>query len=100
MRPFLSTALVMFSLALTGCSYFGIETEADIAAAKKEANNKAVGAGCRYSNRNIEQCYELNPKASKAGIFLGWKDMDAYMREHKISGTTPTAQPTENSNDK
>ena len=27
------------------------------------------------------------PKASKASVFAGWKDMDAYMRENKIEGT-------------
>lgn len=75
-------------LCLTGCSYFGIETEADLTA-KKEANYKATGAGCRYSNRSIEQCYERNPKATKSGIFQGWKDMDLYMRENKITGASP-----------
>lgn len=78
-------SLLLLSLLLGGCSYFGIETEADMAA-KKEANNKAIGAGCRYSNRSIEQCYERNPKASKAGAFQGWKDMDVYMRENKMAG--------------
>ena len=86
---------LLLSLLLGGCSYFGIETEADMAT-KKEANNKAVGAGCRYSNRSIEQCYERNPKASKAGAFQGWKEMDAYMRENKMSGVAPdNANPTE-----
>ena len=28
-----------------------------------------------------------NPKAAKASVFAGWKEMDAYMRENKIEGT-------------
>lgn len=99
MRSCLYTALTLFALVLPGCSYLGFETEADVLAAKKEANNKAVGAGCRYSNRNIEQCYELNPKSAKAGIFLGWKEMDVYMRENKIEGTAPTTPPPKEPSD-
>ncbi|MRR50747.1 MAG: hypothetical protein EG825_07485, partial [Rhodocyclaceae bacterium] len=34
-------------------------------------------------------CYESNPKVSKAMIFEGWRDMDAYMRENKIETIAP-----------
>ena len=36
--------------------------------------------------RGLEDCYTLNPKASKALVFAGWKDMDEYMRSNKIEG--------------
>ena len=29
----------------------------------------------------------VNPKAPKALVFAGWKDMDAYMRENNIQGS-------------
>lgn len=85
---FRATFLLLLCISLGGCSYFGFDTEATIAA-KKDANNKAIGAGCRFSNRSIEQCYTRNPKASKAAVFQGWKEMDGYMRDNKITGTTP-----------
>jgi len=55
-------------------------------AAKQEAEGKAVGGACRHALRGLEDCYTLNPKASKAAVFAGWKEMDAYMRENKLEG--------------
>lgn len=49
---------------------------------------KAVGSACRYAMRGIEDCYTLNPKAAKSQVFAGWKEMDEYMREHNVEGTT------------
>lgn len=99
-------ATIVLSLFLAGCSYFGIENQADVAA-KKEANSKAVGAACRFSTRSIEQCYERNPKAAKADVFQGWKDMDIYMRDNKLTGvppsdgpSTPASSPSEPSHEK
>jgi cell division protein FtsN len=57
--------------------------------ARREAEGKAIGGGCRYSARSIEDCYERNPKASKAYIFAGWRDMDAYMRENNVQAAAP-----------
>ena len=53
----------------------------------RENEAKAIGSACRHAMRGIEDCYTLNPKAPKAMVFQGWKDMDAYMREHKLDGT-------------
>jgi hypothetical protein len=39
--------------------------------------------------RAIEDCYTLNPKADKAAVFEGWREMDEYMRENKIEGVAP-----------
>ena len=53
----------------------------------RENEAKAIGSACRHAMRGIEDCYTLNPKAPKAMVFARWKDMDAYMREHKLEGT-------------
>jgi hypothetical protein len=49
--------------------------------------SRCIGGACRHALRGLEDCYVLNPKAAKASVFAGWKDMDAYMRENKIEGT-------------
>ena len=81
-------ALAPLLLALSACDQLGIDDPAKIAAAK-EADGKAIGSACRHANRAIEDCYTLNPKAQRAAVFSGWKDMDAYMRENKIEGIAP-----------
>lgn len=53
----------------------------------RENEAKAIGSACRHAMRGIEDCYTLNPKAPKAMVFAGWKEMDEYMREHKLEGT-------------
>lgn len=73
---------------LAGCDRLGIETPAQ-EAARSEAEGKAIGSACRQSGRALEDCYQMNPKASKATIFDGWRDMDGYMRENKISEVVP-----------
>ena len=55
--------------------------------AQRDAEAKAIGGACRHALRGLEDCYTLNPKSTKAAVFAGWKDMDAYMRENKIEGT-------------
>jgi hypothetical protein len=55
--------------------------------AQREEEAKAIGGACRYALRGLEDCYTLNPKAAKASVYAGWKDMDAYMRENKLEGT-------------
>ena len=39
--------------------------------------------------RAIEDCYTLNPKAVKASVYTGWREMDEYMRENKLEGIAP-----------
>ncbi len=74
---------------LLGCDQLGLETPAQAAAAK-EAEGRAIGGACRHSGRALEDCYTLNPKAQKAAVFTGWRDMDAYMRENNIEIVAPT----------
>lgn len=88
MRKILLVALS--AIALPGCEQLGIETPAQVAAAK-EAEGRAIGSGCRHSGRSLEDCYALNKRASKAAIFTGWRDMDAYMRENNIDIVPPTS---------
>lgn len=75
---------VAVALLLTGCEIPGVWPDPRIA--QREEESKAIGGACRHALRGIEDCYTLNPKASKAAIFNGWKEMDAYMRENKIEG--------------
>ena len=73
-------------LTLAGCDKIpGLGPDPRIAQREDEA--KAIGGACRHALRGIEDCYTLNPKAAKAAVFAGWKDMDAYMRDNKIEGT-------------
>lgn len=74
--------------ALSACEQLGIEDPVKVAAAK-EAEGKAIGSACRHAMRAIEDCYVLNPRAQKAAIYTGWRDMDEYMRENKLEGVTP-----------
>jgi hypothetical protein len=81
--------LVIAILALTGCELLGIEDPAKVAAAV-EADGKAIGAACRHAARAIEDCYARNPRASKAAVFAGWREMNDYMAENKIEPVKPT----------
>jgi hypothetical protein len=70
-------------LWLTGCDMLGIES-VSAQAARREADGKAIGAGCRHAARSVEQCYALNRRADKAAVFAGWREMNDYMRENKM----------------
>jgi hypothetical protein len=72
-------------LLLAGCDIPGIIPDPRVV--QRDSDAKAVGGGCRHALRGLEDCYTLNPKAPKAAIFAGWKEMDLYMRENKIDGT-------------
>jgi hypothetical protein len=81
---------VIVPLLLGGCDLLGIEAPEQMAA-RKEADGKAIGAGCRHSARSVETCYELNKRADKAAVFAGWKEMNEYMSENKIEAVPPPA---------
>ena len=71
-------------LLLAGCEMLGIEDPAKVAEAR-DAEGRAIGGACRHSGRALEECYKMNGRASKAAIYAGWRDMDAYMRENNIA---------------
>ena len=86
---FLAAALVSL---LSGCDQIpGMGPDPRIAQREEEA--KAIGGACRHALRGLEDCYALNPKANKAAVFTGWKDMDQYMRENKIEGSPSVIAP-------
>lgn len=80
--------LTSASLCLVGCDQLGIETPQK-ASERLVAESKAIGSACRHALRAIEDCYVLNPKAEKSAVFLGWREMDEYMRDNKLEGVTP-----------
>jgi len=92
MRSRLNLLLVLLMLpaffTLTGCEQLGLDDSAKLAAAK-DAEGRAIGSACRHSGRALEECYMLNPKALKAAVFNGWRDMDGYMRDNKIESVIP-----------
>ncbi|WP_234262773.1 hypothetical protein [Hydrogenophaga sp. NFH-34] len=83
-RLALALCLTASSL-LTGCDLLGIETAPQIAA-RKEAEGKAIGSACRHAVRSIEDCFRTNPRAGKAAVFAGWREMDQYMRDNQVVG--------------
>jgi hypothetical protein len=87
-RAIALAACLLGAAVLGGCDMLGIESGTDVAA-RKEAEGKAIGSACRQALRAIEDCYTLNPKASKAAVFAGWREMDEYMRENKLEGIVP-----------
>ena len=91
-RLSLTFALLLSTGLMAGCEALGIETATQIAA-KKEAEARAIGSACRHAVRSIEDCFNSNPKAGKAAVFAGWKEMDQYMRENEIVGMPNTPQP-------
>jgi hypothetical protein len=92
MRRITPALLAVATLLLAGCDQLGIES-ATAVAAKKEAEGKAVGAGCRHAARSVEQCYDTNKRADKAAVFAGWREMNDYMRENKIEPQPAAAEP-------
>jgi hypothetical protein len=92
-RPFLALALVSLPW-LGGCDLLGIESPAAVAATR-EAESKAIGAGCRHAARSVEACFGLNKRADKAAVFAGWREMNDYMRENKIEAMPATAAAAE-----
>ncbi|RZS46816.1 hypothetical protein [Sphaerotilus mobilis] len=81
-------SLLLAAGLMVGCDALGIES-GTAAAARKEADGMAIGSACRHATRAIEDCYTLNPKATKSAVYAGWRDMDEYMRENKIDGIAP-----------
>ena len=79
--------MALLPLVLAGCKIEDIPgLGPDPRAVARDSEAKAIGGACRHAMRGLEDCYALNPKASKALVFAGWKDMDEYMRSNKIEG--------------
>ncbi|RTL37477.1 MAG: hypothetical protein EKK49_05390 [Rhodocyclaceae bacterium] len=88
----LMLSIVGTTALLSGCERLGIPDPSK-AAAQTEAEGKAIGSACRHAGRAIEDCFTLNQGASKASVFAGWKEMNDYMAENKISEVAPQLPP-------
>jgi hypothetical protein len=84
----LRTAVLMAATALplAGCEIPFLDDGSAKKAADMETEGKAIGSACRHAIRGVEDCYTLNPVASKSAVFAGWKEMDQYMRDNKLDG--------------
>lgn len=87
-RPILTFITVITLGVLAGCEQLGLEDGKAV-----EAEGKAIGAACRHAGRALEDCYQINPKAPKAAIFAGWKEMNDYMTEQKLEIIKPSLPP-------
>jgi hypothetical protein len=81
-------AALLLCAALSGCELPGDAALAQ-KAASVEADARAIGGACRHAGRAIEDCYSLSPKAGKAAVFAGWREMNDYMRDNKLDVVKP-----------
>ncbi|WP_269532757.1 hypothetical protein [Chitinimonas sp. BJYL2] len=77
--------LIAILLGLTGCD------RVNELASQAKMNGQAIGAACRHSGRNLEDCYRRNARVSKADIFAGWKQMNEYMAKNSLDVVPPPA---------
>ena len=92
MRVSLLPVVFVLLAGMAGCDQLGIESTSQVAA-RRDAEGKAVGGGCRHAARSLEQCYEQNKRADKAAVFAGWREMNDYMRENNIQAQPPEPEP-------
>ena len=83
------TNLLLAMLLLAGCDQVK-ERMGFPDPARVEADGKAIGGACRNAGRGLEDCFHLNPDASKAAIYAGWKDMSEYMAKNNLPAIEPT----------
>jgi hypothetical protein len=91
-------AILLIALSLGGCDQITQRLGLEDPGAKEtrlENDAKAVGSACRHSGRAIEDCYSIYSWLPRAGIFAGWKEMDAYMRENQLETIAPQLPPPE-----
>lgn len=74
-------------LPLSGCEM--VQSLPYVGKGLPEAESRAIGAGCRHAGRAIEDCFAINPRATRSGIFAGWRDMNDYMTTGKIGEVKP-----------
>ncbi|MGQ5523915.1 hypothetical protein ACUHMQ_11725 [Chitinimonas sp. PSY-7] len=79
--------LAVLVLGLSGCERI---TEL---ANQSKLNGRAIGAACRHTGRSLEDCFQRNPRVSKADVFSGWKEMNEYMAKNKLEVIPPLPDP-------
>lgn len=87
------------SFSLSACDYISSFSKPKQTPEEAKAEGIALGAGCRQAGQSLEDCYQRNPDALKAGIFAGWKDMHEYMAAKGIQTVTPPAPPADAAKD-
>lgn len=80
--------LLLTLAALTGCDQLS-ERAGFPDPAKQAAEGKAIGGACRHAGRGLEDCYALNPGASKPAVYEGWKEMNEYMAKNDMQAIPP-----------
>lgn len=93
-----SLLIALASISLVACDQVSQRLGIDDPVRKEaslQAEGKAVGSACRQSGRAIEDCYSVYNWLTKASIYDGWKEMDAYMRENQLETITPQLPPAE-----
>lgn len=81
-------ALLLLIPPLTACD--AIKDRMGIPIPEKvEAEGKAIGSACRHAGRGLEDCFRLNPKADKAAVHNGWKEMNEYMLKNNMQSIPP-----------
>jgi hypothetical protein len=81
--------LLLFLPLMTGCDQLS-ERLGMPNPAKILAEGKAVGGACRHAGRGLEDCYQLNPRADKAAVYEGWKEMNEYMAKNNMQAVPPS----------
>ncbi|MBB5391798.1 MULTISPECIES: hypothetical protein [unclassified Herbaspirillum] len=81
------------AFSLSACDYISSFAKPKQTPEEAKAEGIALGAGCRQAGQTLEDCYQRNPDALKAGIFAGWKDMHEYMAAKNIQTVTPPPPP-------
>lgn len=101
--PAPASKATLFVVALALATLLGCERLEELAglpnpkkeAAAAEGEGRAIGSACRHSGRALEDCYLLNPTASKFSIFAGWKEMNDYMTQNNLE-VVPSHLPASN----
>lgn len=85
--------VISILLSLGSC---GVVEEWTGGAALTPQDSQALGASCRQTGRSLEECFKRNPKADKANIYIGWKEMNEYMAANNLKTLEPLPDgPTE-----
>lgn len=89
-------AVIVFAMLflVTGCDQV-LERAGVKSAEKLEAEGEAIGSACRHAGWGPEDCYRLNPNASKPAMFAGWKEMNEYMIKNSMETQMPVVPPQE-----
>jgi hypothetical protein len=87
--------ILLTVVGVSACDYLGIGSDEQLKTLAKE-EGRAVGAACRQIGRSLEDCYSKHSKTDKAAIFMGWREMQEYMKKNHLE-TISDQQKTDSS---